>query len=340
MLRNIIVVTSLIALGAAAACADGGSKQVTPSATTTDDDSVGAVPNILIAVDDDPSLLTLIDLSSEETIAQVNAGYHPWPLLRPSAGELLVADIGGPDFEGRLSVFDIDDASEPKWTMRLPGRAVSTGWVPAWALSADERYVYYSRHAPGEQYPSLIGIIDLDAGGLVDNVRLPRGCGGYKALMAAGPSGARVVCSSGRFVTVEPDGAVSGLASLPLPEEARPFLGPVVEGCSSQGRGVPCSLNESGRLLGFRHLSGHTLSNLLAYDEARPDDIRHYALPEGITDFAPVSASTVALLAGNDAMIQLLDLKSGQITDELPAPEGTNWLVGPPLSGQQQVKVP
>ena len=351
MFGKLFIVASILIVGVATACDAGASPS--PAASSSEPDFVITVGHQYSG--GRGSLVTLIDLSTGETLAQVTAGDRPWPLFRPSSGELLVSDFGGPDFKPRLRVFDIQDTSAPKWTMRLPNRAASTLWAPAWALSADERYLYYAARPPPDQYPNWIGIIDLDSGGLIDRARLPLGCGGYKTLTAVDGSKAQVFCSARRFVTVDPAGAVSDFAPFSWPEEAIASLArptatpspglsrspwrpayPLIRGCTGAGSRLPCPLSESRRLLSYQPPEGHSLSGLLVYDEEQPADAHLYDLPGGITHLTPVNATTVALLNGNSATIYLFDLGTGSIRKELSAPPGTHWLVGPLLGGERQ----
>ena len=351
MFGKLFIIASLLIAGIATACDAGASSSSTASASE---------PSFVIAVDDQysgdrSSLVTLIDLSTGETLAQVTAGDRPWPLFRPSTGELLVSDFGGRDFKPRLRVFDIQDTSAPKWTIRLPNRAASTLWAPAWALSADGRYLYYAARPPPDQYPNWIGIIDLDSGRSTGRARLPLGCGGYKTLTAIDGSKAQVFCSARRFVTVDPAGAVSDFAPYSWPEEAiasiarptappspglsRPLWrppDPLIRGCTGAGSRLPCPLSESRRLLSYRPPEAHSLSGLLVYDEEQPADAQRYDLPGGITHLTPVDANTVALLNGDNSTIYLFDLATGWIRKELPAPSGTDWLVGPLLGGERR----
>ncbi len=99
---------------------------------------------LLIALDDEyqggrSAQLTLIDVSTGETVAQLTSGYQTWALFRPSAGELVVSDLEGDDFQGRLRVYDIADPSEANWSIDLVDRAAATGYGPFWGLSRDER---------------------------------------------------------------------------------------------------------------------------------------------------------------------------------------------------------
>ena len=91
----------------------GGGQKAPPLASTD---------NLIIALDDEhegaaSALLTLIDLSTGETVGELTSGYQTWALFRPLAGELLVSDLEGEDFQARLNVYDIADLGSPKWTL-------------------------------------------------------------------------------------------------------------------------------------------------------------------------------------------------------------------------------
>ncbi len=66
----------------------------------------------------------------------------------------------------------------------------------------------------------------------------------------------------------------------------------------------------------------------MVYKETNPEDAQTLDLGEGIVDFAPVDATTVAPL-DESGTVYLLDLASGDVTGEVQAPPGTKWLVGP-----------
>jgi len=101
--------------------------------------------DLVIALDDEyqdgTALLTLIDVRTGQKVAQLTSGYQTWALQRHSTGELLVSDLGGPNFQGRLLVFDLRGPDAPKWTIPMPDRTVSTVWAQAMSLSEDERYL-------------------------------------------------------------------------------------------------------------------------------------------------------------------------------------------------------
>ncbi|MCH7998865.1 MAG: hypothetical protein IIA91_05250, partial [Chloroflexi bacterium] len=87
-----------------------GGGQKAPPPVSTD--------NLIIALDDEhegaaSALLTLIDLSTGETVGELTSGYQTWALFRPLAGELLVSDLEGEDFQARLNVYDIADLGSP-----------------------------------------------------------------------------------------------------------------------------------------------------------------------------------------------------------------------------------
>ena len=302
--------------------------------------------SVLIALDDEHegtnALLTLIDLSTGETVGELTSGYQTWALFRPSAGELLVSDLEGDDFQGRLRVFDVRDTGAPKQTIPMPDRNVSTVWAQAMALSGDERYLYYTARVVEEKYPHWIGIIDLIMGEEVARPELPVGCGQYPTIAAIDRSNVQVFCPANRFVTVDPSGNVSELMPFPLPTEALESLSEptpslvrtgrddvIVHGCLGPGRTIPCPLGDNQRILAFNPWDAHFLSGLLVYSEEDPTDVQQFELPEGIVHFTPVDASTVALLEADTGRIYLLDLASGKVTRELQAPSGARWLIAP-----------
>ncbi len=307
----------------------GGGQKVPPPVS---------MDNLIIALDDEhegttSALLTLIDVSTGETVAQLTSGYQTWALFRPSAGELLVSDFEGDDFQGRLRVYDIADLGSPKWTLPMRDRGAAIGYAQAMALSNDELYLYYAIHTrdergePAAGYARLIGIIDLEARREIDRVELPLGCGGYKTLTAIETSGAEVFCPPGRTVTVSADSAVSEVSAAGLPSWASEPA--VVTGCFGPGLTAPCRLDDGRRVLAQR--SGgedNTLNRLLVYSGTNSEDVQTLDLREGIVDFALVESGTVALLE-ESGTIYLVDLASGEVTGELKAPSGAKWLIGP-----------
>lgn len=184
--------------------------------------------NLIIALDDEhegttDALLTLIDLSSGKTVATLRSGYQTWALFRPSAGELLVSDLGGPDSQGRLRVYDIADLSSPKWTLPLQDRAAFIGYGPAMVLSGDERVLYYLVHTrdgegQSEGQARRIGIVGLDERREIASAELPGSCA---ALMPLGEADVLALCPNRRgLVSITPDGSVSKVAG-PLPASTR-----------------------------------------------------------------------------------------------------------------------
>lgn len=309
------------------ACGEGREAPSQPSAE-----------NLLIALDDEhegttDAVVALIDLPSGETVGELTSGYQTWALVRPSASELLVSDLAGEEFQGRLQVYDVADLGEAKWTLPMRDRGAATGYAQAMALSNDERYLYYAIHTrdergePAAGYARLIGIIDLEARREIDRVELPLGCGGYKTLSPIAGSSAQVFCPPNRTVTVTPDGAVSEVSSAGLPSWASEPA--VVTGCFGPGLTAPCLLDDGRRMLARR--SGgedNTLNRLLVYSETDPENARTLDLREGIVDFALVDSTTVALLE-ESGTIYLFDLASGEVAGELQAPQGTRWLIWP-----------
>ena len=193
-----------------------GGDQKAPPPVSTD--------NLIIALDDEhegttSAQLTLIDVSTGETVAQLTSGYQTWALFRPSAGELVVSDLEGDDFQSRLLVYDIADLSEAKWSIHLVDRAAATGYGPFWGLSRDERYLYYTVHPRNDEgepqrLANVVGIVDLEARQEVVRAKMPGFC---PALTPLGQSDVLALCGDRRsLVSVAPDGSVLTLAG-PLP---------------------------------------------------------------------------------------------------------------------------
>ena len=180
--------------------------------------------NLIIALDDEhegttSALITLVDLSTGDTVSELTSGYQTWVLFRPSAGELLVSDLGGDDFQARLNVYDIADLGSPEWSIDLNDRAAAIGYGPFWALSRDERYLYYVVHPRDDEgepqrLANRIGIVDLQARREVARAEMPGFC---PALTPVGEADVLALCGNRRLlVSVTPEGSVSTLAG-PLP---------------------------------------------------------------------------------------------------------------------------
>ncbi len=323
--RFLLATVPLLLLLAALACGEG---QHAPREASSPEGN-------LIALDPTTGSVALIDVSSGETVANARVGVnrHTWAIFRSDAGELLVSDFEGDDFQGRLRVYDIADIGSPKWTLPMRDRGAATVYAQAMALSNDERYLYYAIHTRDDRgetaagYARLIGIIDLEARREIDRVELPLGCGGYKTLTAIETSGAEVFCPPDRTVTVSADSAVSEVSAAGLPSWASEPA--VVTGCFGPGLTAPCRLDDGRRVLAQR--SGgedNTLNRLLIYSGTNSEDVQTLDLREGIVDFAFVESGTVALLE-ESGTIYLVNLASGEVTGELEAPSGAKWLVGP-----------
>lgn len=318
------------------------------------------------------SLLALIDLPTGETLAQIDSGYQTWALLRSSTGELLVSDLAGADFQGRLRVYDIDDLGAPKWSLGMPERAAAIGYGPFWGLSDDERYLYYTVHPRDEngeaqQLANVVGIVDLEERREVARAGMPGFC---PALMPLGGSDVLGLCGDRRsLVSVAPDGSVSTVAG-PLaaftlaPDPSGFWRSPVYGDINPDGDAFmafgngdvvftnadqpPVNLIQSGelrlwgrpawRLDDDRPLfavgpaypddsSGYLLDHVIAFDRADPVDSSQCRLPAGTTDLAPLGGDRLALLEPATEAIHLFDMSNCEVTEELEAPPGTNWLI-------------
>ena len=193
----------------------GGGQKAPPPASTD---------NLIIALDDEhegaaSALLTLIDVSTGDTLGELTSGYQTWALFRPSSGELLVSDLEGEDLQGRLLVYDIADLGSPKWSIDLLDRVAAIGYAPAMALSESERYLYYVVHPRDDEgepqrLANRIGIVDLQARREVARAEMPGFC---PALTPVGEADVLALCGNRRsLVSVTPEGSVSTLAG-PLP---------------------------------------------------------------------------------------------------------------------------
>jgi hypothetical protein len=353
-----------------------GGGQKAPPPVSTD--------NLIIALDDEhegttSALLTLIDVSTGETVAQLTSGYQTWALFRPSAGDLLVSDFEGDYFQGRLRVYDIADLSQARWSIDLTDRAAATGYRPFWGLSHDERYLYYVVHPRDDEgepqrLANRIGIVDLQARREVARAEMPGFC---PALTPVGEADVLALCGNRRsLVSVTPEGSVSTIAGplpafTPAPDSRGFWRSPVYGGVYGDGgaflafgngdvafadsdqpatnllppedlrlwgSGVWGSgewhLDNNRALFAIGPTEPHTqtgilFNSLIVFDPANPLDLRRFDLPQGITHATPLDAGRVALLDSAGATIYLFDLASGEVTDELQAPSGTRWLVGP-----------
>jgi hypothetical protein len=195
--------------------------------------------SVIIALDDEHeganALLTLIDLSTGERVGELTSGYQTWALIRPSAGELLVSDLEGDDFQGRLLVHEIANLDSTRWTLPLPDRAAAIGYGPFVALSQDERYLYYVVHPRDEEgqaqrLANRVGIVDLEARREVTRAETPGFC---PALTPLGDSDVLALCGDRRsLISLTPGGSVSTLAgplpaSMPAPDQRAFWRHPV-----------------------------------------------------------------------------------------------------------------
>lgn len=333
--RSWVTAVVLALLVGAVACGRGQEAQ--PAAS--------APQGMLIALDPTTASVAAINVSSGETVAVARVGVnrHTWALFRSDAGELLISDLEAPSYQGRMRIFDVRDTSVPKKTIPMRDRDVGHSWAQAMALSEDERYLYYSARVIEETHPRWVGIIDLSTGKEIARPELPVGCGQFPTLTSMDGSSAQVFCPPNRFVTVDPTGDVSELMPFPLPTEAIESLTEpsastvrtgrdeiIVHGCLGPGRSIPCQLGDSGRrLLAYGPPDSLILRGLLAYSEEDPTDVQQFELPEGIIHFAPIDATTVALLEVNTGAVYLFDLSSGEVTRTLQVAPGTQWLVRP-----------
>lgn len=352
----------------ALAC-DGG-KEAPPQASSAD---------LIIGLDYEHegtanSLLALIDLPTGDTLARIDSGYQTWALLRPSTGELLVSDLAGADFQGRLRVYDIDDLNAPKWSLEMPERAAAIGYEPFWGLSGDERYLYYVVHPRDEdgepqRLADVVGIVDLKEQREVARAEMPGFCPILKAL---GESSILGLCGGRRsLVSVAPDGSVSAVAgpitAFTLAQDSSAFWrSPVYADVYGDGEAFmafgngdivftdadrpPINLVQSGELRLWGHpawrlddgrplfavgpaypddSSGYLLDRVMAFDRADPMNSSQCSLPPGTIDLAPLGADRLALLEPATEAIHLFDMSNCEVTEELRAPPGTNWLIGP-----------
>lgn len=324
--RLILFVSFAALLAAAAACSD--SELAPPEETGFTED------RFLITLSGGsplgPEVVSLFDLSNSKVVAEAPGGYQTWALYRESANELLVSTVGGEPFTGHLTVYDVADTSSPVWTIVMADRSQSTILAPAWALSEDERYLYYASRPSTQQYAQLIKVIDLDLRGEIARARLSTNCDGYKILAPSGQSDARVLCASAKVVTVSPAGAVSTIETLPLPQEAMSsIVNAKFRGCSGIGLTFPCVLGEHRRLMAYSLRSSHSLGGLVIYKTDEPSDYRIYQLRSGFIHFAPVGLTHAALLEAETSDIYLLDFATGRTELAFQAPPETHWMFAP-----------
>ena len=196
-------------------------------------------PRLVVAIDDEAqarigwnSEITVVDPLSGLTLGEINGGYRPWVLLRPSRGQILVAQRLGPGSTTTplLRIFDIEDLTSPSITIPLPDRGAEVIYSPRMVLSGDEQVLYYVK--VGNICPeggdaascgtSMIGVVDLEKNVEVAAAEIPLvGCG-FPKLTPVGDTDAIALChiestlvSRLTLFNVTPQGTATEVASFP-----------------------------------------------------------------------------------------------------------------------------
>lgn len=156
-----------------------------------------AAAQFLVNWDSVPPVVEAIDATTGTVIARLQVAYNPMVIRRPSAGELLVADMPEAPSAStvrlapRLLAFDLTNVLQLKYEVSLPDRIPYSVYAPGLGLSTDERYLFYPKRTYREELPACRGggdaaVCDKHAVGIIDLhnpaapqavVELPQGCG-------------------------------------------------------------------------------------------------------------------------------------------------------------------
>ncbi len=262
--RGGVVVLSIAAIAAMIVGAvvllntrDGAEREPARSQAPAAAFNVLPADNVILALNDEPDdpvrigangIVTLLDATSRTSHVEIKTGYTPWVALRRTTGQLLVAELFGPEAsatEPRLRVFELNNLDITPRVIPLPGRATSTTYYPGMALSSDERVLYYLRYAsicPSggaaeacDQF-SIVAL-DLGAGVEVGSAQLPIGCSFPEIVALKGD--ALAICRRGEVTVhrVSRDGAVHEVGVFPqrTQQDTGNPIGPVMAGIASDG---------------------------------------------------------------------------------------------------------
>ena len=317
-------------------------------------------PGLVVAIDDRAlarigwnSAITVVDPLSGTTLGEINGGYRPWVLLRPSRGQILVAQLLGPGSTTTplLRIFDIEDLTSPSITIPLPDRGAEVIYSPRMVLSGDEQLLYYVK--VGWICPeggdaalcgtSTIGVVDLEKYVEVAAAEIPLvGCG-FPKLIPLGDTDALALCGHQTILTlfnVTPQGTATEVASFPTRD-----TGAVTMGVTGDGTyyvvyfdGVVLTADSNSATIDFlpsaniraglsawstfgsdRFLFAYgagaspPYDGMIIFSRADPTDFENVEFPFPVAGVAPIDASRVAILKSDSPQLSILDLRTGEI---------------------------
>ena len=317
-------------------------------------------PGLVVAIDDRAlarigwnSAITVVDPLSGTTLGEINGGYRPWVLLRPSRGQILVAQLLGPGSTTTplLRIFDIEDLTSPSVTIPLPDRGAEVIYSPRMVLSGDEQLLYYVK--VGWICPeggdaalcgtSTIGVVDLEKYVEVAAAEIPLvGCG-FPKLIPLGDTDALALCGHQTILTlfnVTPQGTATEVASFPTRD-----TGAVTMGVTGDGTyyvvyfdGVVLTADSNSATIDYlpsddiragfsawstfgsdRFLFAYgagaspPYDGMIIFSRADPTDFENVEFPFPVAGVAPIDASRVAILKSDSPQLSILDLRTGEI---------------------------
>ncbi len=202
----------------------------TPTATPA---APRADSRLVVALGQSDRPLLLVDPLEGSVFGQLEAGPQPWALLRPSKGQLLVAQYFDPEADGQaLHVYDVADLSQPIATIPME-RGSTHIYIPGMILSNNGQFVYYytQRHtvcpeATICENDYVLGIIDLETGTEITSGSIPIDCGSGQ-LTPIGDDDVLLLCSYPvpTLRRVTPDGEATMLATFPVRDEGSVTIG-------------------------------------------------------------------------------------------------------------------
>ncbi len=306
------------------------------------------------------SVITIVDPASRSVVGQVTAGYSPWVRLRPSANQLLVSQVLGPQREGpALLVFDLSDLASPPVVIPLPERAgYHVNNPSSMQLSGNERFLFHQEVAtrcPGRgpcDY-SRFAVIDLDAGLQVATAVMETTCGVLTPMTVDS-----VLAACGYPVStlheISSDGSTREMGTLPARDAGILAIGITGSGephavymdgavVTTQGAlplvdllppGQQAGFNTATRVPGDRLLFAFgegepPYSGLAVVDARDPATFQTFTLPVPARHVGVLDHQRALLLAEDGATLVVLDLATGQVAPAtVTLPQMGRWLVG------------
>ena len=317
-------------------------------------------PRLVVAIDDRAlarigwnSVIAVVDPLSGLTLGEIDGGYRPWVLLRPSRGQILAAQLlgRGSVTTPLLRIFDIEDLTSPSITIPLPNRGAEHIYSPRMVLSGDEQLLYYVK--VGNICPeggdtascdiSTIGVIDLEKNVEVAAAEIPLvGCA-FPKLIPVGDTDVLALCGHQITLTlfyVTPQGTATEVASFPTRDTGSVTMGVTDDGtyyvvyfdgvvltADSNSATIDFLPSEDIRsgfsawstfgsdrfLFAYGDSSDPPYDGMIIFSRADPADFENVEFPFPVAGVAPIDASRVAILTSGSAQLSVLDLRTGEI---------------------------